>query len=144
MSKVTAAARVIGISLIMLLVMAERARASYVIYDQAINSNAIGSVPEQESGFYYSDSHGNSISVSKTRNIPAVINQYPTAVWVGGVENRLPVNAIILEYINGNPVYHCRVVEGKQILYGKLYPDQGCVITDGSMQTFVTFEVLVR
>lgn len=103
----------------------------------------IGSVPVQDYGYSYSDSRGNSISISQTTNYPVIMDQYPNAVWVSMSNGQLPPNAIVVQYINGYPAYFCRVQGSEGRYYGQLMPGQGCYVPDLS-QTFDAYDVLVR
>lgn len=115
--------------------------ASYVIYHDGRQS--IGSVPFS-SGFYFSGG-GGSMSVTETHYVPVIYNQYPDAVWVPAAQGRLPVNAIIYQYINGRPVFYCRIQDDYRIEYGQLVPDEGCFLfSEPQGEPYTSYQVLVR
>lgn len=115
--------------------------ASYVTYT---NSYIVGSVPVDNNSFYYSDGRGNSISIRQSTNIPVIISQYNTGNWIQMNHNRLPAQAIVIQYINGYPVYACRIFYQNRILYGSMIPNQGCFIPNLSAQAFSSYQLLVR
>lgn len=112
--------------------------ASYVSY-----TNTLESLPVDQSGFYYSDGRGNSISIQRTQNVPVFVNNYPNAIWVPMSNGELPPNAIIMQYVNGFPVYFCKVQMNNQFAYGQLYPGEGCVLSDDNHQ-YQSYYVLIR
>lgn len=134
---------IIGLILTLLCIIRQSSDARSVIREAAV-SYSIGSVPVQNSGFYYSDSYGNSIGVSQTSNVPVLINQYPNAVWVSMTNGQVPSNAIVSQYINGYPLYFCRVQNYNRFIYGQLVPNQGCYISNQQTQPFRSYQILVR
>ena len=115
--------------------------ASYVSYT---NTYTVGSVPIDSNSFYYSDGRGNYISIRQSTNIPVIINQYHQGSWISINNNRIPNQAIVIQYINGYPVYACRIYYQNRILYGQLIPYQGCYIQNLSPQPFNSYQILVR
>lgn len=117
------------------------ANASYVTYT---TTRTIESVPYTDSGFYYSDGRGNSISYTKTRSVPVVVTRYPTGVWAYYGHEYLPPNAVIQQYVNGRAVYVCRVLQGNRTMYGSLVPNEGCYIHGRHSQPYISFQILLR
>jgi hypothetical protein len=103
-----------------------------------------GSFPENDTQFYYSDGHGNSISFGTTRSVPYIYNNYPTGIWVDAATHRIPANLVVYQYINGYPGYLCRVGQSGKWFYGWLVINQGCVLQEDEKQVFSSFQVLVR
>jgi len=115
--------------------------ASYVVHSY---TQTIQSVPYTDSGFYYSDGRGNSISYSETRNVPVIINRYPNGVWVYYGHDFLPGNAVIQQYINGRAAYFCRVHQGSRVMYGTLIPGEGCYTHSLHSKPSLSFQILLR
>lgn len=114
--------------------------ASNVSYTYSVES-----LPANQSGFYYSDGRGNSVSFQRTQNVPVIINNYPNAVWAPMTNGSVPPNAIIMQYVNGFPVYFCKVQINNQIVYGQLFPGEGCVLADDEdNRTYQSYSVLIR
>tara|TARA_R110000868_G_scaffold15698_33_gene71703 strand:+ start:205 stop:618 length:414 start_codon:yes stop_codon:yes gene_type:complete len=136
----------IAIGLIITSLASSPGYASYVIYHSSEPSNTqhIGSFPYQTSGFSYSDGRGNSISIGETQYLPYVVNQYPNAVWVTINSNRLPPNAIIQQYINGNPAYFCRVLHHGKTYNGYYMRGEGCRTTSNFANEYGELQVLIR
>src|ERR1700742_2940780 len=105
--------------LIPIMIFVSNAEASYVIYNQGSETT---SIPYTGSGFYYSDQSGNSMEYREIHNVPVVINQYPNATWISVNNENIPGNAIVLQYINGYPVFYCRIKNANGYFYGKLFP----------------------
>lgn len=103
-----------------------------------------GSFPDRDTGFYYSDGRGNSISVGRTQNVPYIYNNYPSAVWVDATNDRMPANLIVYQYINGYPSYLCRVGINGQWRYGQFIANEGCVLENDENTSFSSFQVLIR
>jgi hypothetical protein len=136
--KIMAAGRICLSSLLLFLCCALNSNASYV------TTTTVNSFPYQSSGFSYSDGSGNSISVNQTQAVPIIVNQYPNAVWVTNHASRIPANAIIYQYINGYPVFFCRVRDGADIYYGQLVVNEGCYLDDYDGPPTDNYDVLVR
>lgn len=115
--------------------------ASYVSYG---NTSQITSVPYTTSGFGFSDGSGNSMSFTSTTNVPIFVNQYPNAIWVQMDKANVPPNALILQYLNGYPVYYCRLWIQDQLYYGQLIRGEGCYVSDISEKPFQSYQTLVR
>jgi hypothetical protein len=138
---------VISAIFLLFLTINQNSYASYVNYNSSDSSysNSFESIPYTNSGFYYSDPRGNSMSITETRSYPVIVNQYPNANWVWINNNgNIPGNALVLQYINGNPVFYCRVQNGNALYYGRLVPNQGCYLTNNPNQAFNTYQVLIR
>lgn len=122
---------------------AASASASYVYYRYGNQEQYVGSVPYVSDGFYYSDGTGNSISIRKTRHVPVVVYQYPNARWVT-VSGELPRGAIVMEYINGYPVYYCRMVINGRLQQGQFVPGRGCMLGQhNSVSSSINVEILI-
>lgn len=107
-------------------------------------TNTIMSVPASGSGFSYSDGQGNSISINRTQNVPVVVNAYPNAIWIPMQNGALPPNAIIMQYVNGYPVYYCKVQRSDQTYYGQLLPNEGCSLYEQDNYVYKDYFVLSR
>jgi hypothetical protein len=107
-------------------------------------SYTISAYPQNSSGFSYSDGRGNSISVGTYTSTPFITNDYPSAVWVDAAVDRIPVNMIVFQYINGSPAFYCRVEINRQWFYGSFITGDGCYVNNNWNTAFDTFQVLVR
>lgn len=117
--------------------------ASYVIYNNPNGTSTyVGSIP-LSNGFEYSNSNG-SMSISNTQYVPIITNNYSQGYWAWLSGNIIPGNAIVLEYINGNPIYHCRVQIDNQMQYGRLIPNEGCFLFSNSSIRYDSYQILVR
>jgi len=117
--------------------------SSYAIYSYPTGiSTYVGSTPITN-GFEYSNSSG-SMSIRKTQYVPIVTNNYSQGYWAGIRGNIIPGNAIVLEYINGNPTYYCRVQIDNDMQYGRLIPDEGCFLFSDSSVHYDSYQILVR
>lgn len=121
--------------------LTEMANASYVTYS---NQYTISSEPYDQSGFYYSDGRGNSISIRESRSVPVVSVYNNYGIWISHHGVSVPANAIVVQYVNGYPLFACRVFQHRQIYYGKMVPNRGCFVYDLSQQPYSRFELLVR
>lgn len=117
----------------------------------AISKNGVASytttytsAPYSGSGFSYSDQSGNSISYKQTQAVPVIIYQNSRNAWVWMNNGNIPAGAIVLQYINGFPVYQCRVQSRNAFYYGKLFHNQGCYIPNISNRPLNTYQVLIR
>jgi len=132
--------------LILLSLQSTRANANYVVYNnsnQITTSTTYGSVPSF-SGVSFSDGQGNSIQVGQIQYIPIQSIQGVSGIWVQANGGLVPANAIVLQYNNGFPVYYCRVLQGNQMYYGQLLPNQGCSIATQPPTLFNSYQVLVN
>lgn len=102
-----------------------------------------GSYPQNTDGLYFSDGQGNSIYMGSTRMIPYIYNSYPSAIWVEAAPNRIPANLVVYQYINGFPVYLCRISLNGNWAYGQLIFNRGCVLQNYE-DAFASFQVLIR
>lgn len=133
--------------LVLYLILCANAYAvNYVGYQTTIgNQTTIGSVPIPTSGFSYSDSQGNSIGYREIRSFPVIItNQYPNARWVNMQNGNVPFNAITSFYLNGRPIFYCRLVEDNILYYGRLIQNEGCYIADPPSAPRDDYQVLIK
>ncbi|GEM_PF-4620083 len=109
-------------------------------------TQTIESIPYQGSGFNYSDQYGNSIGISNVQYVPVIVNTstIPNGYWVLAKDGEIPANAIVMEYINGNPIYYCALQSGNQLLLGELVPNQGCFLFNDPSMLHSNYLALIR
>lgn len=127
----------------------ETSQASYVLY--SIPEGSIPSIvkPNQttistgNNNFYYSDGRGNSMSYTEKTYIPVIVTQYANSQWTWMNNGKVPINAVVLRYVNGFPTYYCRVQMANQLYYGELIPYKGCVVkTSSGISAFNLYQAL--
>jgi hypothetical protein len=142
--------RVIPLIIILLIIfiIGKNGYSGYVNYHpddtSYSHSSVTGSVPYTSSGFYYTDTRGNAIGYRETKSIPVIVNQYTGAAWIWMENRNIPANAIVLQYVNGYPIFYCRVQNSGAFYYGQLIPNQGCRVPDISTQPMSAYQVLVK
>lgn len=125
------------------LIFSPNSHSSYVIYNNPNGTSTyVGSVPITN-GFEYSNSSG-SMSISNTQYVPLVTNNYSQGYWAGIRGSIIPGNAIVMEYINGNPTYYCRAQIDNGMQYGRLIPGEGCFLFSDSSILYDSYQILVR
>ena len=111
--------------------------------------NSPGSQAGNQPAMSYSDSAGNYLSSGTIQSYPYIqaypyiINQYPSAIWVPMTKGRVAYTAIVMQYVNGHPVYYCRVATSGGLVYGQLVPNEGCYLDDEE-EAVMEYEVLIR
>jgi len=131
-------------ALILLVLSTSAAFSSHVIYTNLPSTYTIGSVPVDNTSFYYNDGRGNFVSIRQSTNIPVIISQFNQGQWIVSQTNQMPYNAIVIQYINGYPIYACRILYRNQVAYGQMLPHQGCFIPNLSTTPFTSYQLLVR